>query len=310
MNDSVACLLPVSARNNRILHIDGDSFFASCEIALDPKLEGRPVWVGGGRRGDGIVIAANRQAKKFGIKTGTACFEAKRLCPSGVLCRPHYDAYRELSRQMFLILEEYAPTLVPYSIDEGFLDFSTMDTHVWRNTTPTDYVQDMAGLLNRSTVYMSGLQKRFELPACEGANYPDAYLEFFRTVVYLRTFGVSEECLRDLWVLEKKLMTLLHVDSTGSRTWFLDACGRTTHRERRLLLSNFDLGIPLAAREVQTGLDFSDRLPELFQGKEMGEDALRVLDDCLKLEKNILKEVRSELPRVRASTKWAAHLPK
>jgi DNA polymerase-4 len=84
----------MSARNNRILHIDGDSFFASCEIALDPKLEGRPVWVGGGRRGDGIVIAANRQAKKYGIKTGTACFAAKRLCPSGVLCRPHYDALR------------------------------------------------------------------------------------------------------------------------------------------------------------------------------------------------------------------------
>ena len=141
--DRLPCLLPVSARNNRILHIDGDSFFASCEIALDSKLEGRPVWVGGGRRGDGIVIAANRLAKKYGIKTGTACFEARRLCPKGVLCKPHYDAYRELSRQMFLILEEYAPTLVPYSIDEGFLDFSTMDSHVWRNTTPTDYVQEI-----------------------------------------------------------------------------------------------------------------------------------------------------------------------
>ncbi len=138
-------------RTNRILHVDGDSFFASCEIALDAKLEGRPVWVGGGRRGDGIVIAANRLAKKFGIKTGTACFEAKRLCPSGVLCKPHYDAYRELSRQMFLILEEYAPTLVPYSIDEGFLDFSTMDEHMWRNTTPTDYVQSIRQRIKRET---------------------------------------------------------------------------------------------------------------------------------------------------------------
>jgi DNA polymerase-4 len=124
----------------RILHADGDSFFASCEIALAPDLAGRPVWVGGGRRGDGIVIAANRLAKKFGVKTGMACFEAKQLCPQGVLCRPHYDEYRRLSQEMFRILEEYTPTLVPTSIDEGFLDFTGMDRHVWRRTTPADYV--------------------------------------------------------------------------------------------------------------------------------------------------------------------------
>lgn len=29
------------ARNNRILHVDGDSFFASYELALEPKLDGR-----------------------------------------------------------------------------------------------------------------------------------------------------------------------------------------------------------------------------------------------------------------------------
>jgi len=139
------------AFQNRILHVDGDSFFASCEIALDPRLEGRPVWVGGGRRGDGIVIAANRLAKKHGIQTGTACFEARRLCPSGVLCKPHYEAYRDLSRQMFLILEAYAPTLVPYSIDEGFLDFSTMEAHVWRDTTAADYVQGLRQRVLRET---------------------------------------------------------------------------------------------------------------------------------------------------------------
>jgi DNA polymerase-4 len=126
---------------NRILHIDGDSFFASCEIALNPELEERPVWVGGGRRGDGIVIAANRIAKKQGITTGMACFEAKRLCPQGVLCPPHYDEYRRLSLAMFRILEEYAPVIVPMSIDEGFLDFSTMEAHVWRDTTPMKYMK-------------------------------------------------------------------------------------------------------------------------------------------------------------------------
>jgi DNA polymerase IV len=134
---------------NRILHVDGDSFFASCEIALDEKLQGRPVWVGGGRRGDGIVIAANRVARQFGVKTGMACFEAKKLCPRGVLCRPHYDEYRRLSQEMFRILEEYSPMLVPISIDEGFLDFTTMDRHVWRHTTPEKYVREICDRIRR-----------------------------------------------------------------------------------------------------------------------------------------------------------------
>lgn len=129
--------------------MDGDSFFASCEIALDKKLVGRPVWVGGGRRGDGIVIAANRVAKKFGVKTGMACFEAKRLCPRGVLCKPHYDEYRRISAEMFHVLEEYAPTLVPVSIDEGFLDFTTMDCHVFRNTSAEKYVKEICGRISR-----------------------------------------------------------------------------------------------------------------------------------------------------------------
>ncbi len=133
----------------RILHVDGDSFFASCEIALNPQLEGRPVWVGGGRHGDGIVIAANRLAKKSGVQTGMACFEAARLCPHGVLCRPHYEAYRELSQRMFRILEEYSPTLVPTSIDEGFLDLTTMERHIWRGSSAREYVQALRERIRR-----------------------------------------------------------------------------------------------------------------------------------------------------------------
>jgi DNA polymerase-4 len=111
-------------RHQRILHVDGDSFFASCEIALDPTLRGRPVFVGGGRRGDGIVIAANYIAKRYGIITGMACFEARRKCPDGILVRPHYDEYRRLSLEMFRRVRNYTPLLVPTSIDEGFLDFT------------------------------------------------------------------------------------------------------------------------------------------------------------------------------------------
>ncbi len=114
----------MAPRHQRILHVDGDAFFASCEIALDPALRNRPVYVGGGRRGDGIVIAANYIAKRYGLITGMACFEARRKCPEGVLVRPHYNEYRRLSLEIFKRLKHYTPTLVPTSIDEGFLDFT------------------------------------------------------------------------------------------------------------------------------------------------------------------------------------------
>lgn len=133
----------------RILHVDGDSFFASCEVALNPTLAGRPVWVGGGRHGDGIVIAANREAKAFGVETGMPCYEARKRCPHGVLCKPHYDAYRELSERMFKILEEYTPTLVPVSIDEGFLDLSGMDTYLWGGRGPEAYVRQIMDRIQR-----------------------------------------------------------------------------------------------------------------------------------------------------------------
>jgi hypothetical protein len=169
---------------------------------------------------------------------------------------------------------------------------------------------DLAKELNRSPVYLSGLQKRFEMPVFEDTPYSDAYIAFLRAFIALRTLNISEDILLELWHLEKKLLQLLHVDSTGSRTWFLDSCTAVKHPERHLLLTNYDLGIPLNASEVQIGLNFADSAPELFAGQEMGEDALRVLRECLKIRARILTDISIELPHVRDAVKWAATLAK
>ena len=167
---------------------------------------------------------------------------------------------------------------------------------------------DLAHALNRSPVYLRGLQTRFALPVLEGAAYSAAYVAFLRAVIYLRTFGISEDALLKLWHLEKKLLTLLHADSTGSPTWFLDACGQTAHRRRRLLLTNYDLGVAIPSRILQLGLNFGDALPELFAGKEMGEDAFRVLEEYLTALATIRRAVAGELPHTRAAVAWARAL--
>lgn len=166
----------------------------------------------------------------------------------------------------------------------------------------------MSETLNRPKVYLAGLQSRFELPVLKGAGYSDAYFSFLQTIVFLRTLSISEERLRAAWLLERKLMQLLHADSTGSPTWFLDSCGTTKHRIRRLLLSNYDLGVALPSGVVQLGLNFEEALPELFAGTEMGEDALRVLRQYLKLHAKILADVADELPRVKAAALWTGRL--
>ncbi len=164
---------------------------------------------------------------------------------------------------------------------------------------------DLARALHRSAVYLHGIQARFELLPFDGDGYSTAYLELLRTLVYLRTLAVSEETLRDLWQIEKKLLQLLHADSTGSPTWFLDSCGQSSNPGQRLLLTNHDLGVNVPSRTVQLGLNFADTLPELFASREMGEDVLRVLHDYLKLHARILDLIQGELPLLRAATRWA-----
>lgn len=168
---------------------------------------------------------------------------------------------------------------------------------------------DMTKALNRAPVYLAGLQKRFELPVFAGAAYSEAYVAFLRAIIALRTFGIAEDTLLRLWNFEKKLLQLLHVDSTGSKTWFLDSCGVTTHPKRRLLLTNHDLGVTVPSKELQLGLNFADTLPELFDGTDMGEDALRVLNEYITLYARIRADLRTELPHLREAAKWVARLP-
>lgn len=163
----------------------------------------------------------------------------------------------------------------------------------------------MAKALNRSALVLHGIQARFDLPTFAGAGYSDAYLAFLRRVITLRILGISEEALRELWELEKKLLHLLHVDSTGSPTWFLDACGPATHRRRRLLLTNHDMGVALPGQAVQLGLNFAETLPELFTGPEMGDDALSVLGEYLKSHARIRADIRDEIPLVLSAAQWA-----
>jgi hypothetical protein len=88
----------------------------------------------------------------------------------------------------------------------------------------------------------------------------------------------------------------------------VDACPVAADPVRRLLLSNIDLGFILPATELQIGLNFATSTPELFAGKEMGEDSLKVLQDYRTRLAGIQSTVASESGILRDALKWGRSL--
>ena len=106
-----------------ILHSDCNCFYASVELLHHPELRGKPVAVGGDPEArHGIVLTADYTAKRYGVKTGMALWQAKQVCPDITFLPPRMDLYLRFSRMAQEIYADYTDKREPYGIDESWLD--------------------------------------------------------------------------------------------------------------------------------------------------------------------------------------------
>jgi len=106
-----------------ILHSDLNCFYAAVEIMLNPSLSGRPVAVCGSTESrHGIVLAKSYEAKKYGVKTGMANWEAKMKCPGLIMLPPRYEEYLKYSKLTRSIYERYTNLVEPFGMDECWCD--------------------------------------------------------------------------------------------------------------------------------------------------------------------------------------------
>lgn len=107
---------------------DVNSFYASCEKVFRPDLRNTPVVVLSNN--DGCVIARSKEAKQLGIKMGVPWFQLKTTeFPVPVVAfSSNYELYASMSNRVMAHLEELAPRVEQYSIDEMFLDIRNIDS--------------------------------------------------------------------------------------------------------------------------------------------------------------------------------------
>jgi DNA polymerase IV (archaeal DinB-like DNA polymerase) len=121
-----------------IVHVDMDAFYAAVEERLNPALRDLPVVVGAEPKqgaGRGVVTTANYVARKFGIRSALPISRAWRLAeaacrrgePATIFLQPNMSLYREVSGRIMQILQRYADVFEEASIDEAYLDVSSLE---------------------------------------------------------------------------------------------------------------------------------------------------------------------------------------
>jgi len=114
--------------DRQVLHIDMNSYYASVECMYNPALRQGPMAVCGDPvNRHGIVLAKNEAAKKDGVKTGEAIWEAKQKCPNLVIVPPHYSRYIRFSRLARKMYAEYSDRVEPFGLDENWVELTYCD---------------------------------------------------------------------------------------------------------------------------------------------------------------------------------------
>jgi DNA polymerase V len=210
--------------------VDCNNFYVSCERVFRPDLIGKPVAVLSNN--DGCIVARSQEVKDLGVKMGVPLFQIQHLVNRHniQLFSSNYSLYADMSARVMSVLEEFAPSLEVYSIDEAFLDLTGVC-----HKDPVAYGQRIR----------KGVYRATGIPVCVGMGPTKtlAKLANFAAKKWLKTGGVLD--LSDP-VRREKLMRIVPV----SEVWGIGS--RTTVKMNQIGINTvWDLAIQ-SSKRIQT----------------------------------------------------------
>ena len=192
---------------SKILHIDMDAFYASVEQRDNPELQGKPIIVGGSKRG--VVSTASYEARKFGIHSAMPVFTALKKCPQAILVPVRMGAYKEASMKVMKILRDFSPVIDQISVDEAFIDISGTE-RLWN--TDVEIVRAIKKRILEETDLTCSIgiaPVRFLAKICSDMNKPDGHFilspeavtEFLTRLPIEKIPGIGPKSIQKIRVL-------------------------------------------------------------------------------------------------------------
>lgn len=158
-----------------IAHLDMDAFYASVELLRYPQLRGKPVVIGGRRRGGestggelrtlrdytgrGVITTSTYEARALGVFSGMGLMKSAKLAPDAVLLPADFDEYRHYSKMFKEAVRTVAPEIEDRGIDEIYIDLTAlvMTEAPGMALDPWQRARDVAARIQQAVYEATGL---------------------------------------------------------------------------------------------------------------------------------------------------------
>jgi DNA polymerase-4 len=277
-----------------ILHVDMDAFYASVAEKDNPELRGKALVVGAGARG--VVLSANYEARKFGIRAAMPVGRAQRMAPHAIFVAPDHHRYSEVSDAVMEIFRSVSPLVEPLSLDEAFIDVTgaqrllgtgrEIAQSIRAQVFATQGITCSVGIA--STKFIAKLASDRCKPNGVLEIAPDRVLEFLHPLPVSAVWGVGPKTAEELTKLG--LRTVEDIAHTPRAT-LIRALGEAT-------------GVHLY--ELSWGRDYRDVLPdEPDKSISNAETFASDIEDTEIILRELLRMTEKATHRMRESNKSA-----